>query len=457
MLTPAQRGGLVRARLKRARGALGSAQSDLVYSGAFGAFGLGAFGAEEADAGGGGGGGGAGQAVGAVAGAAAAIAGVVAAGVMNEDRPEVAYRRARDRWSNADSGLERSLHETDKLREERDDRKKWLCDKDNWKKWKADNPRANSGPGGCSSRDKGGNCRWSAHPKRIDHPAWCAYKDPVKAEVTWNEAKLAQALVEQALWFRPGLDLESPNLPNTGSVKGWRLVARKHFDVIVGLEPYRLFFTALGIVLEPAPTHLFLKGSLQRLYPEAELAEDVDQGVLPFITRNNILSTALSLKGAHFLGDSVRLPLWVYGFTLDEQRDLGPIGPTLGAVESFVTKYTPQAFDKKKAATTGVFSGVPNVPDAFFGAVAQEVVVSPADSMKAWIQEGAPSTWQGQLVGRDLPAGATLTSLDNSVVADAELGEEPPTRWWVWAAGTGAVGTVVGGTVWALRRARRVR
>lgn len=369
--------------------------------------------------------GGGGEAAGAIAGAVAGVTSVIAAGVMNEDNPWVAYRRGRHRWSNAMVGLERCKRELEQARERRADQEAWLKNRDNWKAWKANAPSRKTGPGGCRAAHDPTSGQWPPWPT-----AECAYRDPALAVFHLAERMRLNNTVRAILYTRGGYDMEFPGRPNTGNISQWRRQARKHYDLLVGLEPYRVYFANAGVPLEPAPTHLFLRDSLMMMFPEEELQQDVSRGVLPFITRNNLLSTALTLLGAGLIPGTGRLPLWVYGFTLDEQRSMGPIGPTLDQVSRFIDTYTPGQIGKVTR----------------FGATGRRVV-SLGDSLKAWIQAGAPAVWQGQPVYRTEPAGGL-----QGLVAEADLdsGETPPLSTGAIAAITTAGVAGLAGLAWAL-------
>jgi len=104
---------------------------------------------------------------------------------------------------------------------------------------------------------------------------------------------------------------------------------------MTGLEVYRSFLERGGIVMEAPPVGMMSRENLRAMFPEPEFRADVNRGVAPFTVRNQYLTTALNLYEQRILGPGMRLPMWVYGMTLDEQRRAGPLGPTIAEVLAF--------------------------------------------------------------------------------------------------------------------------
>ena len=256
------------------------------------------------------GGGGQGDGVGggaAVAEVAKAVVGVmelISAAVIREDDPVVAYRRARNKWGQAMQGLDRTLKE------------------------------------------------YNAARQQLKN---------AKRKPQWRIRQLENKVERIRTRTRGIMDINSPGLRNTGNVVGWRRMAVKFWDVLAGFDVYRNLFDLAAIMglnrpLESAPTDMFSPAKLKMMFPQAEFRVDVDRGVAPFPTRNAALTSALRLNINGILPDQIVLPLWVYGLSVAQQRELKyPIGPTIGQIREYIAAQGVKASDVMGAAERTAF------------------------------------------------------------------------------------------------------
>ncbi len=415
-----------------------------------------------------------GDIAGAVVGGIAVVGQIVMAGIAAEDQPNIRFMRALARWPAALDGLDRCESERAEALQIARGHCEWLKDKSRWKDWKKDDPSRRTGPGGCKThKTSGSNCtppvewkgivsegfggpaeRSSDWSGTLPWPSSCAYKDAlvglansgmiaadVKKGQLYEALARAKRIESEGGTGRLAIIITAPGIRNSGTITSFRRLARMYWEVLVGLEAYRQLLTNMGLILQLGPPTLFNAANLNKMYPpedNPEFAASNNAGIAPYPTRNGTLSVALSLVGNGQISGETYLPNWVYGLTMAQQEAMGPVGPSLNRVQAFLDRRG--VVNVPDSATGGAFlpgAGFSGVRRTRFGAAGgADEVVNVADSLRGWITQGAPSTWNGELL--IVPAYNSMTDgLGGSDDGGDDDGEG-------WSTGT-KIGIGVGG------------
>ena len=212
----------------------------------------------------------------------------------------------------------------------------------------------------------------------------CAFKDSVQGMSTIKKAEAADR--ERAIYriqhSREPFDRASYNIalaPNTGNIKTARNYALKAWSLLMSLDGMQSLFAAAG--MPPwSPPNLTSKKTLLRLFPDDA---DAKKGIVPYEPAMRTLSLGASMYGLGKFPAGYTMPMWVYGFTPEEARALGPIGPSIAQVvavqkqrgdrtmqqafsgDSFGAPAVPNLRDELKGMiTTGQIRNVPAAPPA---------------------------------------------------------------------------------------------
>ena len=240
----------------------------------------------------------------------------------------------------------------------------------------------------------------------------CAFKPSVQGQV--DAKKLEAQFTERAIYriqhsrepygraeYSVGL------LPNTGNIKTARNYAEKAWALLMSLDGMSPLFASAG--MPPwSPPNLTSKKTLVRLFPDDAGAK---RGIVPYEPAMRTLSLGASMYGLGRFPAGYTMPMWVYGFTPEEARALGPIGPTIAQVvavqkrrgdatidQAFAGDYfgaTPTLRDELKGLiTTGQIRNVPAAPPAAVPA-AQMKAVQVEEKKGAALpkEEGAGFPW----------------------------------------------------------------
>jgi hypothetical protein len=229
-------------------------------------------------------------------------------------------------------------------------------------------------PGGHAFGDPG--CRCPTHK--------CAFKlgvqglvDAKKLEAQFTERKIYRIQESRGPYDRASYAIGL--LPEHGNIKTARNYALKAWSLLMSLDGMQALFASAG--MPPwSPPNLTSKKTLVRLFPEDP---DAKKGVVPYEPAMRTLSLGTSMYGLGKFPAGYTMPMWVYGFTPEEARALGPIGPTIAQVvavqkqrgdrtmqqafsgDSFGAPAGPNLRDQLKGMiTTGQIRNVPAAPPA---------------------------------------------------------------------------------------------
>ena len=229
-------------------------------------------------------------------------------------------------------------------------------------------------PGGHAFGDPG--CRCPTHK--------CAFKlgvqglvDAKKLEAQFTERKIYRIQESRGPYDRASYAIGL--LPEHGNIKTARNYALKAWSLLMSLDGMQALFASAG--MPPwSPPNLTSKKTLARLFPEDP---DAKKGVVPYEPAMRTLSLGASMYGLGKFPAGYTMPMWVYGFTPEEARALGPIGPTIAQVvavqkqrgdrtmqqafsgDSFGAPAGPNLRDQLKGMiTTGQIRNVPAAPPA---------------------------------------------------------------------------------------------
>ena len=336
--------------------------------------------------GGGAGGGGGGQAAAAgaileaIASIVDSITNAVGTGVAQQAEPHIMAKNNTNYFSWHIRAIKRILLETENEQKIILAAKAWLDDSRNRAPWVAGLPAKNakmcpalyqgksttSNPGGHRKDDLGCACPTHA----------CAYKVPGTAQAKKNAITAALAHIKFIYDIRQTGDPQYANGSNLMAVRG---KAKKAFGMLLGIRSMEMLFSFTpegGKILSYTPPANDLLGpeTLRLLWPDDPEAR---VGIVPYMIRNDVLNRWLNtaenplLTGLGNPLDDLRPPLWVYGFTPTEARQIG-IGPTIGAVLNLMeTGMLPNSNPAPSMYNEGETFGAIAAPDddaIFFGA-----------------------------------------------------------------------------------------
>lgn len=274
----------------------------------------------------------------------------------------------------------------------------------------------------------------------------CAYKDPLGARAQRDKIKAALAKIERIRDTRDGGNIDWPRTWGHGNLRAYRTELQHSWSLLMGLRAFEplLKMAPEGVaVLSKTPSANLLIGaeSLEKVFPDDP---DAQRGVVPFHVLNEHLGSWLNFATLFPVMDGFRPPIWLYGLSEAEQRQIG-VGPTIGAIKRLLA-----ARDAGQAIPGfsgygydgGFGSGYDS--DAVFGA-------APTGGIAGMVKAMLLSP-QGQqiLQGADAQAAAAnpaSTQIANSPQAQAPAPSEHintapgPTypRWMPWAIGGGLV------------------
>lgn len=283
-----------------------------------------------APAGGGGGGGGAAGAAGAVLqGAAAvvnAITGAVSEGVRQQNEPHIYARNQKNLWNKRLPQV-RKLNE--RLSAKKSARRRKLAER---VKIKRDSAKLKKD----LKKELAGLKKWPNG----------AYIDGIRADVLKNRIKsidnngvmISKDARYNHLWHGPGqikqLDREI-NLNINHSRRQDLKKAWGYLTNIVAFSPFLKSDTSgMGMaVLQniPARDDLIGKVTLQTVFPAGDGSADANVGQVPIWQRSEILGSWLNYYADGHIPGSYFPPMWIYGLTAEEARELDP-GAPIGAL-----------------------------------------------------------------------------------------------------------------------------
>ena len=144
------------------------------------------------------------------------------------------------------------------------------------------------------------------------------------------EARETELLAYKIRFSRPaGLGTYKDGLgPNAGNIRAARREAMQAWSLLMSLDAMSSLFTMAGVMADWRPPNLTSRAALRLLFPDDD---DAKAGRIPAEVANRALATGLTQYAMGRFPRGYTMPLWVYGFTPEQARDIS-IGPTIAQV-----------------------------------------------------------------------------------------------------------------------------
>lgn len=409
-----------------------------------------------APAGGAGGGGGmdAGG-MGAMMQAIAAIVNGVFEGVAlaknTEAKPEIVAQTQSRMFNRRLQAIERLNAEVADLEARAADARRWLSDSSRKKQWMTGPQAMRSAPKGAKEcpglwegaptfRSPGGHAY--GLPSCRCPSATCAFKDPAAAGSKKTIASGAK--IERVKHTRDGGNTDWPKRVGHGNLDAYRTELRHSWGQLMGLKAFepllKMHPYGATVLTKIPPTNVLIGAdSLTKIFPEDP---DTAQGIVPFYVLNDHLGSWLNFAAMFPEISGFRPPIWMYGLTPEEQRQVG-IGPTIGAVQK-----TLEARPSMSFAGYDTFGSAYGASSGVAGMIKSMLMTPQGRSQLAAAEAGHAAS------------NPTATQLANSPAALAPPpastipapGATPAWVPWAVLGGSVAVFGLAGLFVWALLR-----